>query len=343
VAVLVVVLGTGTVVVLTQTTEAHTSIVPPPAVATASVTQTDLSEQQDVDGQLGYGAEQDVNGRRQGTVTWLPTPATVITQGQQVYGVDAAPVPLFYGILPFYRDLSAGVTDGPDVKELEENLRALGYDDFGLPDNHFTAATAAALKNFQKAQGLPKTGTFSPGDVWLAPGPIRVSTVTAALGGPGAGPVLKWTGTNKIVTVGLDVTRQGLAKVGDKVAVTVTGAATTGKIIDVGRTATPGKDATGQPNGTSVITVTISLDDPNAGGGLVSAPATVHFVKDVHKAVLVVPVGALLALAEGGYAVEVEDNGQRHLVPVRTGLFSEGRVEVSGPRLSAGMKVVTTQ
>jgi hypothetical protein len=65
---------------------------------------------------------------------------------------------------------------------------------------------------------------------------------------------------------------------------------------------------------------------------------TVHFVKDV----LVVPVGALLALAEGGYGVEIEQNGQRHLVAVKTGLFSNGQVEVSGPGLAAGAKVVTT-
>ena len=341
-AVLVVVLGTGSVVVLTQASEAHTSVVAPPPVATASVTRTDLSEQEDADGTLGFGSETDVTGRKQGTITWLPTPGATITQGQQVYGVDATPVPLFYGTLPFYRDLSAGVTDGPDVQELEENLKALGYDDFGAPGRKFTLWTAAALKKWQKARGIPQTGAFSPGDVVLAAGPIRVSTVTGALGGPASGPVLKWTGTSKIVAVKLDVAKQDLAKVGDKVTVDVNGAATTGKVADVGRTAVPDKDSSGQPNGKSVITVTITLDDPNAGGGLDSAPVTVHFVKDVHRDVLTVPVGALLALAEGGYAVEVDQNGQRHLVPVKTGLFSGGQVEVTGPGLAAGTTVVTT-
>jgi hypothetical protein len=69
---------------------------------------------------------------------------------------------------------------------------------------------------------------------------------------------------------------------------------------------------------------------------------TVHFVKDVHKDVLVVPVGALLALAEGGYGVEIEQHGQRHLVAVKTRLFSNGQDEVSGPGLAAGARVVTT-
>ncbi|QUQ67548.1 peptidoglycan-binding protein [Kutzneria sp. CA-103260] len=340
--VLVVVLGTGSVVVLAQASEAGTPPTPPPPVATATVTKTDLSEQESADGTLGYGAESDVTGRKPGTITWLPPVGSAVNRGQQVYGVDAAPVVLFYGILPFYRDLSAGVADGPDVKELEENLAALGYTGFGTPDTKFTAATAAALKRWQKAQGLPQTGTFSPGDVVLAAGPVRVSTVTAQLGGAAQGPVVKTTGTSRVVQVKLDVAKQDLAKVGDKVSVDVNGGSSTGRVVDVGHNAVPDKDSSGQPNGRSVITVTVTLDDPNAGGGLDSAPVTVHFVKDVHKDVLVVPVGALLALREGGYALEVEQNGQRHLVPVQTGLFSGGQVEVSGAGLSAGTKVVTT-
>ncbi|WP_194908802.1 peptidoglycan-binding protein [Catenulispora rubra] len=339
---LTVVLGTGSVVALTQVSEAQAPPAGPAPVATASVTKTDLREQQDTDGTLAYGAETDVTGRRPGTITALPAPGTTITQGKQVYGVDATPVPLFYGKLPFYRDLSAGIPDGLDVQELEQNLKDLGYTGFGTPDGKFTAETATALKQWQKAEGLAQTGTFSAGDVVLAAGPIRASTVTGALGGPAAGPVLKSTGTAKIVEVKLDVAEQNLAKAGDAVTVDVNGATGTGKVLDVGRTAVPDKDATGQANGKAVITVTIKLDDPNLGGGLDSVPATVHFVKDVHKDVLAVPVGALLALAEGGYAVEVDDGGARHLVPVKTGLFSGGQVEISGPGLTAGTKVVTT-
>lgn len=342
-SVTVMVAGTGSVVVLTQVSEAQAPPVPPPPVTTAAIAKTDLSEQEDTDGTLGFGAETDLTGRKPGTITALPALGTEITQGKQVYGVDATPVTLFYGMLPFYRDLSAGVPDGPDVEELEKNLKDLGYTGFGTPDNKFTAATATALKQWQKAQGLPQTGTFTPGDVELATGPIRVSTVTGSLGGPAAGPVVKTTGTSKIVEVKLDAAKQNLAKVGDVVKIDVNGATGTGKVVDVGRVAVPDKDATGQPNGKVVITVRIMLDDPNLGGGLDSVPATVHFVKDVHKGVLVVPVGALLALAEGGYAVEVEDqSGQRHLVPVKTGLFSGGRVEISGPGLAPGTMVVTT-
>jgi hypothetical protein len=57
----------------------------------------------------------------------------------------------------------------------------------------------------------------------------------------------------------------------------------------------------------------------------------------------VVPVNALLALAGGGYAVEIVDAaGVHRLVPVSLGLFDDGQglVQVSGSRLRAGQRIV---
>ena len=59
--------------------------------------------------------------------------------------------------------------------------------------------------------------------------------------------------------------------------------------------------------------------------------------------VLAVPVNALLALAGGGYAVEVVGPGGVHqLVGVSVGLFDDaaGMVQVSGSGLAAGQRVV---
>ena len=58
---------------------------------------------------------------------------------------------------------------------------------------------------------------------------------------------------------------------------------------------------------------------------------------------LVVPVNTLLALAGGGYAVEVVNTaGVHRLVPVTLGLFddAEGLVQVSGSGVRAGQRVV---
>lgn len=342
-AVVVVLLGTGSVVVLTRVSSATPAKeAAPPAVETAEVVKTDLSEEEDADGTLGYGDEDTVLGRKPGTITSLPAVGATISRCQPVYGVDAKPVPLFSGTLPFYRDLALGVADGPDVKQLEENLKACGFGGFGVPDKKFTAATAAALKKWQKSLGLDETGAFGPGDVVLAAGDLRVSAVSAKPGAPAQGEVLKTTGTVRLVQVKLDAAKQGLAQQGAKASVTINGKTTQGAITDVGRTAVEGKDAAGQNDGKPKITVTVRLDDPAAAGSLDSAPASVRFTKDVHRGVLAVPVGALLALAEGGYAVEVDENGKRRLVAVQTGLFSGGKVEVTGSGLAAGMRVVTT-
>src|SRR3569833_1069174 len=343
VAVLVVVLGTGAVAILTRVSSATpVKEAAPPSVETAEVGKTDLSEEEEADGTLGYGDESTVAGRKPGTITSLPDAGATITRCKPVYGVDAKPVPLFYGTLPFYRDLATGADDGADVKQLEENLKACGFGGFGTPDKKFTSATAAAVKKWQKSLGLEQTGAFGQGDVVLAAGEVRVSALSAKPGSPAQGEVLKTPGTVRSVQVKLDAAKQDLAQQGAKASVTINGKATAGTLTDVGRSAVEGMDGAGQDDGKPKITVSVRLDAPAVAGSLASAPATVRFTKGGRAGVLAVPVGALLALAAGGYAVEVDENGQRRLVAVRTGLFSGGKVEVTGTGLTAGMRVVTT-
>jgi hypothetical protein len=75
----------------------------------------------------------------------------------------------------------------------------------------------------------------------------------------------------------------------------------------------------------------VSLDDPAVGGTLDGAPVTVLVVRQSREGVLAVPVESLLALREGGYAVQVAgaDGGSRY-VAVQLGLFTDGWVEVTG-------------
>jgi hypothetical protein len=58
------------------------------------------------------------------------------------------------------------------------------------------------------------------------------------------------------------------------------------------------------------------------------------------EGVVAVPVEAVLALAEGGYAVEVGlADGTTRLVGVELGVFADGYVEVTG-EVAAGDQVV---
>jgi hypothetical protein len=85
--------------------------------------------------------------------------------------------------------------------------------------------------------------------------------------------------------------------------------------------------------------VTVRLAHPRAAGGLDQAPVTVNIVSARASGVLAVPISALVALAGGGYAVQVITGGTAHLTGVRTGLFSSSLVQVAGSGLRAGLRV----
>ena len=129
------------------------------------------------------------------------------------------------------------------------------------------------------------------------------------------------------MTVDLAADRTDIVKVGDTVEIELAdGTTTPGTITEIGTVAESGTDAFGNPISPSV-TVTIGLDDPAASAEYTNSPVTVRIVRDSRTDVMAVPVSALLAVLEGGYAVEVVDaSGPTHLVAVEPGLFQDGWV-----------------
>jgi peptidoglycan hydrolase-like protein with peptidoglycan-binding domain len=348
--ILVVLLGIGTVVVLTRLAgnDAEAAQQSPASAQTVEVVKMDLADRRTVSGKLGYGSEHTLSGRKPGTITGLPAQGSVLDRGKPAYQVDARPVPLFYSDIPLYRDLGPGMTDGPDVAAIEGNLKELGFTGFGAPDKKFTDATANAIKKWQKSLGLDETGIIGTGDVIIAPGPLRVSSVTAELGAQGTSPLLKYTATQRVVTLDLRANQKDMAKPGGKVALTFAGKPSQGTVSGIAPAAadTSQNDPRfgGGPGSTpeQKFTVTITLDDPAAAGDLDTGAVDVRFTAATRTGALVVPVGALLALAEGGYAVEVAEGAGTRLIGVKTGLFADGKVEITGDGLTEGMKVVTT-
>ena len=67
-----------------------------------------------------------------------------------------------------------------------------------------------------------------------------------------------------------------------------------------------------------------------------------NFAEAVAKNVLSVPVTALLATAGGNYAVQ-EAQAPHKLIPVTTGLFAAGYVQISGPGIYEGLQVTDSQ
>jgi len=322
------------------------------ATSLATVTRGSLSQQTQVNGTLGYAGSYTVLGQAHGMVTWLPAVGQVIQQGQVLYQVDGVPVVLLYGSTPAYRALAAGATaadvTGADVAQLNHDLVALGYVHKADVDSAWDQcnwATKAGVEKLQKHLGVDQTGTLSLGDVVFLPTAARVTTLQAGLGAPATGPVLQASSTARTVSVALDADLQSEVKAGDKVTITLPdGSTTPGTVTSVGKVATaPSNNSGGEGGSTPTVPVTIRPTDPTATGSLDQAPVQVAITsRTVHNA-LAVPVNALLALAGGGYAVEVADaDGTRHLVPVSPGLFDDaaGLVQVTGTGLTAGQHVV---
>jgi multidrug efflux system membrane fusion protein len=305
--------------------------------ATATVSRQTLVDTQTETGALDYGDATTVAARLGGTVTALPAVGAVLTRGKALCRLDNTPVLLLYGTLPAYRALAPGVR-GPDVTQFERNLYALGYRGFTVDDT-YSASTATAVKKWQGDLGLTKTGTVELGRLAYAPGPVRVGTREAAVGaavGPGTA-LLTYTGTSRVVSVELDVSDQRLARTGAAVRVTLPdGGTVPGKIT---ATKTVIKPAEGQNPAATKIDVTVLVDDQKALAGLDDASADVVFTASRRENVLTVPVAALLALAEGGYGVQVVQGTGTRIVAVRTGMFAGGRVEVSGTGLTEGTTV----
>jgi len=201
-----------------------------------------------------------------------------------------------------------------------------------------TESLVGAIKRWQKALHLPESGVIGPADVVVLPDTVRVSGVQARTGDPVAGPLMSVTPTAKVVTVEVEAVDVGAIKQGDQVDVTLPDTRVIkGEVSSVSATAQAAGDET--QNQPPTVAVTVAPRDPAAVGTLEAAPVQVAFTAETRQAVLAVPVGALLALREGGYAVQTR-NGD--LVPVRTGLFAMGMVEISGDGVREGMRVVTT-
>jgi hypothetical protein len=323
---------------------------PAASVRTVAVVRTNLAAREQVGGTLGYAEQwQIVHPGPPGVLTAAPAPGTVVARGKPLYEVDGHPVRLLYGGRPAWRSLEAGIGAGPDVRQLEENLVALGHF-HSTVDDKFRAATAAAVRRWQATLAVPRTGRLALGDVVFAAGPVRVTGTPTPVGGHvGGGPVISASSTRRVITIDLPTSRQGNVRVGGRVLVTPPGSGPLpATVTAVGRVAVaaaaqPGAAPAqpGQPAGPATITVTATLDQAGGTGGLDQVPVQVSVTTGERRGVLAVPVTALVAGEAGGYQVVLADGPTRRRVTVRPGLYDElsGLVEVTGAGLADGRQV----
>ncbi len=299
-------------------------------------------------------ARSEVTDYGQGaTFTMLPIVGQVIARGQSLFALGGQPTVLLYGSVVPSRAFVAGMSPGSDVEVLNANLDALGYGSGGSGET-FSAATQAAVRAFQSANGMEVTGELSLGSVVFEQGPVRVTSVTPEVGASVTpGPVLRVTSTHPQVTIALSAAEQSSVTVGDRVSITLPNQQTTPGVINaVGTVAKApaskegngggGGGPEGGEEGGPTVEVDVTPSEPRAIGHLDESPVEVSITTARVPDALCVPVDALLALAGGGYALEVAQGAVHHLEAVTVGLFddAEGLVQVSGRRVQAGQRVV---
>ncbi|MCM3503536.1 peptidoglycan-binding protein [Curtobacterium sp. ODYSSEY 48 V2] len=323
--------GVGTWAVVGGTTTESSAAETRQQHVTAPVTKGDLTDSKVFAGTLGYGASTGVPGAAAGTVTWLPEPGQVIEQDQPLYAVDERPVRAMYGSTPLWRSLEYGQR-GADVRQLNEDLAALGYD--VAVDDRFGRRTLAAVQRWQKDRGLTVTGTVTKDDIVFVDGPVRVDSIAAKLGQPVGGDVLEVTSTKRVVNASVPQANAQRLAVGTKVRIRINGSGDPidGEVVDA--------EAAQSDTGGKSVDATIAFD---AGDREVPAAATVQVEApgQTERDVLSVPVQALTATGRSGeYAVDVaRRDGTTKRVAVTVGLVADGRAAVTGD-LHEGDEVV---
>jgi peptidoglycan hydrolase-like protein with peptidoglycan-binding domain len=267
-----------------------------------------------------------------GDVVFLPGPAQVVEQ--VVAPGDGAGGPIL--VVATGEPLT-----GSDVRQLEAALAGLDFDADGtlVVDGTYSPETTQAVFAFQAATGLPADGILSSGEIVFLPGEAQVTEQFAAEGStvdPGS-VILGVSLSEKVVQMELPADQRGLLAVSDAVIVELPdGTEVPATVSFVSQTATP------SDFGEAFFEIQIGLDDPAVAGDLDEAPVDVIVVVDSVENVLAVPVSALVALLEGGYAVELDTGGGIvELVGVEVGFFgSNNMVEITSASLQPGDRVV---
>jgi peptidoglycan hydrolase-like protein with peptidoglycan-binding domain len=350
--VVVVIAAVLAVLVIRGTAAPDSTAAPAVPMSTDAVTTGDMVSATNARATLHYAQEAPLLAAPGGVVTALPTVGSVIAAGGTLYRVDNRPVVLLRGTLPAWRAFETGMSVGEDVRQLEQNLAALGV--FRGPvDATFTAATAAAISSWQKSLGVERTGRLDRGAILFSDHDLRVAHATAALGADvGAGTELyRVSATDKIVDLDLRLADQQLAVVGNPIGITLPdGTTTTGSIATVGepleREADAAEGGATGASGTFVVPVTVTLADQAAVAAFPRATVTVQFSSTLAEGVLTVPVEALVASDATSFAVETPgeapgDAARR--IPVVLGAFASGRVQVTGAGIREGLPVVVPQ
>ncbi len=336
------------------------------------------------DATLQSGPTASVTSSARGTVTRTASVGDRIAAGSIVAEIDGAPVVALYGSVPQFRELEVNSEDGADIRQLEENLVAMGFDPDGTVtvDDNYTVNTGLMVERWETELELDEPDTVvdagqvafisGPSEVsahatvgsQVVPGQVLLSAITLTesgyvrlpddeaeldagatttpivldeYDGDEAGrPTHVWSVEQGSIVLAIDVDRIDEFPVGLTVDVELPdGEVVDAEITEVGEVAR--RVATGQ--GQETVTVVDVTVQPLAelDSAFTTGPVVVRVADESILDATVVPARALLALAEGGHAVEIEGRG---LVAVEIGAFEDGWVEITNGAVAVGEQLV---
>lgn len=308
----------------TQTVEA-TSLA---ELTTVTVQRGSLRRTADYQGHLTFGQQRPMKSSRAGTITWTPQPGTSVSSGEIIWRIDQKPTFFIHGTVPMFRNLVKGVT-GDDVRQLEAFLIKEGFGVDGWEaDEYFTNRTRQAVKRFEEHHGIKVDGSLQLADVVFGPESLNIAEV-ANIGDMAQDAAIVTTTSTQPSVIVTASNRQVQNIEGEPTASI--------KLQDDeivgGRLASISMKTT--EDGSTNHEVRYQLLSPVD----VEQPVTVTVDQLIASDELIIPVDALIALVEGGYAVEVATNADVTLRAVDVLGFSQTSVAVQGD-LRPGDEVV---
>ncbi|ADB49017.1 peptidoglycan-binding protein [Conexibacter woesei] len=213
------------------------------------------------------------------------------------------------------------------------------------PDTSAASPPPPATADASPATLGPTCGVLQLGTIVFGAGAVRVAERRTTVGATieQGSPVLALSSDVKVVRADVRLDDQRLAARGAAAVIVLpAGTRVRGRVARVG--AATERRQPSSSTSTIVIPTTIAVENQRRLGRLEHAPVTVHLPGVQRRGVLSVPVEALVALDDTHFAVEVPAAGSAtERVPVRTGLFAAGRVEISGRGIRAGVQVVVPE
>lgn len=292
-------------------------------------------------------------GSNGGQITGIVAPGTPIVTGTVLFSENGFPVVAIEGdptaVPALTRDLSTNSTNGSDVRLLETMLTEGGFDPDGTVtvDDDFDDATAAAVLRWWSSLGLTTESAVVPaGSFVVVPGGMSAGAAFVAENASAVGDpvVMSLTTAAREVTTSAPINDDTFA-LGASIDVEFPdGTVSTGTVVEVGTVAV---DNSNIPGSTPTVTITLNVVEiPDSVKAFVQIPVTLRVISESEDNAFVVPVSALVAVAGGGFALEVvtgdDANGKptTKLIRVTPGLFADGFVSVAGDSVADGLEVV---